>query len=218
MTESPSKSAQPLAEIQLPPPAEHRSASVFTALELRRTIREISAEALPVPLLSTLLWAAGGVNRGAGPFGASGRTAASASNSQEIDIYVALEAGVYLYEPRNHLLAPIVAEDLRGFTIGPGQRAVAARAPAQLIYIADVHKLTHTVGFQEPGLHDPEVQKSYFYVDTGLIAGNVYLFAAATGLAAWFHNCDRARLAQSLRLRPTQHVLFAQSVGFPVSP
>ena len=217
MTESPSNSPRPLAEIRLPAPADERTASVFTALELRRTIREISAEPLPAPMLSTLLWAANGVNRGAGPFGASGRTAASASNSQEIDIYVALQAGAYVYEPSNHRLAPIVAEDLRGFTITPGQRAVSARAPVQLIYVVDVHKLTHTVGFQEPGLRDPEVQKSYFYVDTGLIAGNVYLIAAATGLAAWFHNCDRARLAQSLHLRPTQRVLFAQSVGYPAS-
>ena len=217
MTEPPSISTQPQAAIQLPAPADDRTASVFTALELRRTIREISAESLPTPVLSTLLWAANGVNRMTGPFGASGRTAASASNSQEIDIYVALQAGAYVYEPSDHLLAPIVPEDLRGFTITPGQRAVSARAPVQLIYVVDVHKLTHTVGFQEPGLHDPEVQKSYYYVDTGLIAGNVYLFAAATGLAAWFHTCDRARLAQSLRLRPTQHVLFAQSVGYPAS-
>ena len=56
-----------------------------------------------------------------------------------------------------------------------------------LIYVADVGKLEHTAGFEEPGLHDPEVQKSYYYVDTGLIAGNVYLFAASRGLAAWFH-------------------------------
>src|SRR5271165_2105226 len=63
----------------------------------------------------------------------------------------------------------------------PGQRGVEAKAPVQLIYVVDVHRLTHTAGFQEPGLQDPEVQKSYYYVDTGLIAGNVYLFAAAEG-------------------------------------
>ncbi len=55
-------------------------------------------------------------------------------------------------------------------------------------------------GFDEPGLHDPEVQKSYYYVDAGLIAGNVYLFAASRGLAAWFHNCDRPALSTRLGL------------------
>ncbi|OBI23920.1 hypothetical protein A5713_08445 [Mycobacterium sp. E2497] len=75
-------------------------------------------------------------------------------------------------------------------------------------------RLTHTAGFDEPGLHDPEVQKSYYYVDVGLIAGNVYLFAAAHGLAAWFHNCDRAGLTEHLGLKVHQRVLFAQSVGY----
>ena len=85
----------------------------------------------------------------------------------------------------------------------------------QLVYVADVHRLTHTRGFQEPGLHDPDVQKAYYYVDTGIIAGNVYLFAAAQGLAAWFHNCDKTGLAQRLGLHAERHVLFAQSVGYP---
>ena len=58
------------------------------------------------------------------------------------------------------------------------------------------------------------MQKSYYYVDTGLIAGNVYLFAAAYGLACWFHNCDRSALVRELRLRGNQRVLFAQTVGY----
>ena len=62
---------------------------------------------------------------------------------------------------------------------------------------------------------DPEVQKSYYYTDTGLIAGNVYLFAASQGLAAWFHNCSRDAAAKDFKLRPDQRVLFAQSVGYP---
>jgi len=72
-------------------------------------------------------------------------------------------------------------------------------------------------GFQEPGLRDPEIQKCYYYVDTGLIAGNVFLFAAAEGLAAWFHNCDKAALARKLGLRADQRVLFAQSIGYPAA-
>lgn len=83
------------------------------------------------------------------------------------------------------------------------------------MFVADLGRLAHTSGFDEPGLHDPEVQKAYSYVDTGLIAGNVYLYCAARGLAAWFHNCDRPAMAQALGLTTQQRVLFAQSVGFP---
>jgi len=204
-----------LPAIQLPLPANDCHVSVFTALEKRKTTREIRATPLPLQLLSNLLWAACGVNRKTGPFGVSGRTAASASNSQEIDLYVAVKEGVYLYDALDNRLAPIVAGDLRVCAMTPGQRGIDAQAPVQLIYVVDVHRLTHTAGFQEPGLHDPEVQKSYYYVDTGLVAGNVYLFAAAQGLAAWFHNCDKAGLTQRLGLRSEQRVLFAQSIGYP---
>ena len=63
-------------------------------------------------------------------------------------------------------------------------------------------------------MKNPEVQKAYYYVDTGIIAGNVYLFAASQGLGAWFHNCDREAVAAALNLRPGQRVLFGQTIGF----
>lgn len=202
-----------LPTLHLPLPAQGRNGSVFSALEQRQTIRAIAATPLPPQVLANLLWAAFGINRLSGPFNGVGRTAASASNSQEMDLYVALQDGVYLYDAFNNHLAPVVAGDFRASAMNAGQRT--ANPPVQLIYVADVHRLVHTAGFQEPGLQHPEVQKSYYYVDTGLIAGNVYLFAAAEGLATWFHNCDRSFLAQTLHLRPEQHVLFAQSVGYP---
>jgi nitroreductase len=185
------------------------------SLRRRRTIREISDKRLPLQLLSNLLWAACGVNRRKGPFGTPGITAASASNSQEIDLFVALDNGVHLFDAQHHRLLPVAASDVRTLAIGRGQRNVAMKAPVQLIYVADLHRLTHTSGFQEPGLQDPEVQKSYYYVDTGLIAANVYLFAASHGLASWFHNCDRMALTRRLKLRAEQRVLFAQTVGYP---
>ncbi|HXQ42276.1 MAG TPA: nitroreductase family protein [Candidatus Udaeobacter sp.] len=206
-----------LAVIALPAPKDVTGASVFAALVKRSTIREISAAPLSQQQLSNLLWAANGVNRKVGPFGLSGRTAGSASNSQEIDLYVLLCEGAYLYDGPDNLLKPVAAGDLRAGALTPGQRGVGATAPVQLIYVADVDRLTHTAGFQEPGLQEPEVQKSYYFVDTGLIAQNVHLFAAAEGLAAWFHNCNRSGLARELGLGPEQRVLFAQSVGHPAN-
>ena len=202
--------------IKLPRPALQSGTSLARALRLRKTTREISAKNLPLQTLSNLLWAACGVNRQKGPFGIPGRTAASASNSQEIDVYVALEEGTYLYDPFHHRLVPVVADDLRRFAIGQGQAEAGAEAPVRLIYVADIDKLVHTSGYQEPGLRDPDVQPSYYYVDTGLIAANVYLFAASTGLAAWFHNCDKSQLSTKLNLRKDQSVLFGQTVGYPM--
>jgi len=204
-----------LPGIDLPKPAFKREKKLSKALTLRKTIREFSGRALSPQSLSDLLWAAWGMNRKKGPFGLPGRTAASASSSQEIDLYVAMREGVYLYDVLRRRLVPAAVGDLRGLALNRGQGKLGIEAPVQLIYVADIHKLSHTAGFQEPGLQDPEIQKSYYYVDTGLIAGNVYLFAASQGLAAWFHNCQRKALADALRLRPDQRVLFAQTIGYP---
>ncbi len=208
-------SASPPHAIALEDPRPDGQHPIMDAFRLRRTTRAILDEPLPLPLLGMLLWAAWGVNRTPDHFGSSGRTAASASNSQEIDLFVALERGLYRYNAPEHRLDGALAGDYRGFALNMRQAKHMRLAPVQLIFIADVHRLVHTTGYQEPGLHDPEVQRAYYYVDTGMIAANVYLFAAAHGLAAWFHTCDRQALSQKLNLFPDQHVLFAQSVGYP---
>jgi len=202
-----------LEPITLLKPQADGGKSVLAALVDRKTIRTISEKPLPPKVLSNLLWAAFGVNREKGPGGGTGRTAASASNSQEIDIYVALPEGVYLYEAVPHRLTPVVEGDLRA-KVGRRRRGRGANAPVRLVYVVDIAKYAKA-RFQEPGLRDAEIQKSYYFVDTGLIAGNVYLFAASQGLAAWFHNCDKAGLAKDLHLRRDQRVLFAQTVGYP---
>jgi hypothetical protein len=202
-----------LAPIVLLKPQKEGGKSVLAALQERKTTRTISDKKLTPQELSNLLWAAFGVNREKGPFGQIGRTAASASNSQEIDIYVALAEGVYLYEAVGHRLVPVVAGDLRS-KVGRGRGGAGAKAPVRLIYVADIAKFAKA-RLQEPGLKDPEIQKSYYNVATGLIAGNVYLYASSAGLAAWFHNCDKTGLAKELKLRADQQVLYGQTVGYP---
>jgi len=214
---SAASSAQPapaLAPITLPKPEKDSGKSVLAALWERKTNRNIRDEKLPPQTLSNLLWAAFGVNRESGPFNQIGRTAASASNSQEIDLYVALPEGTYLYEAVPHRLTPVVAGDLRALAGGRGRRGGAGGAPVNIIFVADIAKFAKA-GFQEPGLKDTEIQKSYYNIAAGLIAGNVYLFAASQGLAAWFHNCNKPALTAELKLRPDQRVLYAQTVGYP---
>lgn len=203
-----------LGVIQLPKPDQKGGKSVLESLRQRKTVRNIGGKKISPQLLSDLLWAACGVNRTKGPFGTAGRTAASASNAQEIDVYVLLKEGTYLYEPALHCLTPIVSGDLRALAIGKGQAPMGAKAPVRLIYVVDMGKFK-LAGFQEPGLWDPETQKAYYFVDTGLIAGNVYLFAASQGLAAWFHNCDKVRFSKKMKFGPSQRALFGQTIGYP---
>ncbi len=202
---------QDLQPIMLPKPETDGGKSVLAALQMRKTSRNISSRELPLQTLSNLLWAAFGVNRKTAAFGKPGRTAPSASNSQEIDLYVALAKGIYIYEALRHQLSPVVAGDFRSRA---GRRG-AATAPVNIFYVVDRSKYYLGEGQPDRSIGDPEVQKSYYYTDTGFIAQNVYLLAASQGLAAWFHNCDKQNTSKEFRLRPEQSVLFAQSVGYP---
>ncbi len=198
--------AQELQPIELPKPQRSGGRSVLAALWERKTSRDIRPEKLHPQMLSNLLWAAWGINRANGPHGRPGRTAASAVNAQEIDLYVLMAEGAYLYDAAAHRLTPVAEGDKRPLA---GGGAAADKAPVKLVFAADLRRYA-TAGVKA----DAEVQKSFYHVATGLIAGNVYLFAASQGLAAWFHTCDQAALAAELRLGPDQRVLFAQTVGY----
>jgi nitroreductase len=200
----------------LPDPVFNGCVTVFEALKMRRTCRAFKDKKISMQVLSDILWAAQGVNRAQGPFGGPGRTAGSASNSQEICVYVAREEGTYLYEPDSHKLTLIANGDSRALAIGPGQGKAGANAPVRLVYVVDIEKFKHA-GFPEPGLYDSEIQKSYYFVDTGLISQNVYLAASSLGLASWFHNCNKAELAKRLGLEPPQRALFGQTIGYAVT-
>jgi len=203
--------------IDLPPPRLDDLASLRDAIRLRRTEHKFSARPLSAQTMSDLLWAASGVNHGApAPAGEAAAPAvadATASHAQEIDVYVALEQGVYLYEPLRARLAPIAPEDVRPLAAAPGLPRGGDRAPVRLIYVADADRLERSGQGWAGG--DDESLKAYYLVDCGIVAANVYLFAAGAGLAAWFHDCDRLALAKKLPLRAGRRVLFGHTVGYP---
>lgn len=186
--------------IALPSPARQGGMPLLDALARRRSLREFAREDLPLPLLSSLLWAACGRNREDG-----GRTAPSAVNAQEIDVFVALPAGAYRYDPAAHTLHLVAASDLRRVT---GYQDFVDEAPLDLVYVADHARMR---------MVPAALRESYASAAAGAIAQNVYLFAAANGLAtvirAWI---DRAAIAEALGLTHDQQVLLSQTVGFPV--
>ena len=202
----------------LPPPMSSGGRGLMDALAARRTDRAIATTQLALPTLSNLLWAACGVNRAGGEFKASGRTAASAGNSQEISIVVLQDDGAYRYDPAGHELLCVNPEDLRALGLVTGQRFGEGRAPLQLLLIADHRRLSHHSTVPDPGLHDADRRTSYAFFDGGLVAQNIFLFAAANSLASWLHNCDREALHKALGLDEDEHVLFSISIGVPEQP
>ncbi len=186
------------ADIQLPAPQIEGGKPLMQALSQRRSVREFSTEKLPPQVLSNLLWAAFGINRPDGH-----RTAPSAMNWQEIDIYVALPEGVYVYEPKNNRLRQIAAEDMRAAT---GSQPFVRDAPVNLVYVADLSKT---------GRAGPDDQKLYTSADAGFIGQNVYLFCASEGLGTVVRGTvNREALAKAWNLRPEQKVILAQTVGY----
>jgi SagB-type dehydrogenase family enzyme len=155
---------------------------------------------LPLQELSNLLWAANGINRPE----SGKRTAPTARNWLEIDVYVALPEGLYLYEARTHVLTPVVTNDLREAT---GRQPFIKEAPLNLIFVADFAKMKDA---------SEENKNFYSATDTGFISQNVYLYCASQGLATVVRGMvDRPSLSKAMQLRPDQKIILAQTVGYP---
>ena len=169
-------------------------------LAKRSSSREFSSEPLPVNILSNMLWAASGINRPE----SGKRTAPTAINRQEIDIYVATAAGLYLYDVKANLLKPILAGDIRGVT---GTQGYVKEAAVNLIYVADYSKMSSS---------SDEAKIMYAAADTGFISENVYLYCASEGLSTVVRAAiDKPALAKAMGLRPDQRIILTQSVGYP---
>jgi SagB-type dehydrogenase family enzyme len=192
--------AQETKMMQLPAPNMKGGMPLMEALKLRQTQRAFSTRELAPQVLSDLLWAAFGVNRPE----TGKRTAPSAMNLQEIDIYVALAGGLYLFRPGEHALEMVSGKDLRGMT---GGQDFVASAPVNLVFVADYSKMTR--GSQAD-------KDFYSAADTGFISQNVYLFCASEGLATVVRgSVDRNALAKAMGLREDQKIILAQTVGYP---
>ena len=181
--------------IDLPAPQKTGGMPLMEALAKRATVRALDTRALTPQQLSDLLWAAFGINR---PDGL--RTAPSARNWQETDLYLLLPSGAYVYDAAKNRLNQVGAEDIRPAGGGPG-------SPAILLYVADLAKL---------GSGAIEGKKNTANIDAGYISQNVYLYCASAGLATGFRgSADRPALTAKLKLREDQLIIGAQSVGYP---
>jgi SagB-type dehydrogenase family enzyme len=192
--------AQELASIRLPEPQMEGGRPLMQVLKDRKSSRAFSAEKLPSQVLSNMLWAAFGVNRP----DSGKRTAPSARNWQEIDIYVATADGLYFYDARGHMLRKILAGDIRAMT---GRQTFVGEVPVNLIYVADFSRM-HGAADDDKVL--------YSAAATGFISQNVYLYCASEGLATVVRGLiDRPALAKVMKLRANQKVILSQSVGYP---
>jgi len=192
--------AQDTGAIKLPPPETVGGVPLMRALKARHSTREFDSRPLPPQVLANLLWAASGVNRP----DTGARTAPSAHDWREIDVYVTTTDGAYRYDPPTHTLIKVAAGDIRHLT---GVQDFVATAPLNLVYVADLDRMSGA------GAED---KAFYSAADAGFIAQNVYLYCASAGLAVVVRGLvDRDALGAALGLGKHQRIILAQSVGYP---
>jgi len=196
----PQGKAQELRPIPLVKPQMDSGRLLMHVLKERKSSRDFSNKKLPIRVMSNLLWSACGINRP----GLGKRTAPSTMNWQEIDVYVVTTQGLYVYDPRQHRLDPVLAQDISALT---GNQPFVSDAPVNLIYVADLARM---------GSIAAESKDFYAAIDTGFIAQNVYLYCASEGLATVTRGMiNREALSLAMKLRPEQRIILAQTVGYP---
>ena len=192
-------SAQEQKSIQLPQPQKEIGKPLMQALSMRASSRDFSENEIPLQELSNILWAANGINRETGK-----RTAPSARNWQEIDIYVVMPGGAYVYNAKENLLNQVVSEDIRALC---GVQSFVKTAPLNLVYISDYSKIKSN--------DNEETKLMWTSADVGFIAQNVYLYCASQNLACVIRGLiDKPKLAETLKLRADQKIILSQTVGY----
>ncbi len=189
-------------DINLPPPDRKGGKPLMQALNERQTTRSFTEDNLTQQQLSDMLWAAWGINRP----DQKKRTAPSAMNYQEIDVYAALPGGLYLYIAETHTLKMINNKDLRKTT---GTQSFVNNAALNLVYVADIGKAGKKEGIK---IDDSDLLMSYS--NAAFIAQNVYLFCASANLGCVVRgSIPKEKLSLEMGLRSNQYIILAQTVG-----
>lgn len=179
-------------DIQLPSPDKKGGKTLMQALSERKSTREFQEKELPNNVLANLLWAANGFNR------EDKRTAPTANDRQELELYVVLKNGIYLYNAKGNMLKLVRKGDYRK---NAGTQAYVADAPVNILFVSDSEKAS---------------SKNYAYTDCGFVAQNIYLFCASEGLGAVVRGSyDKKELEELLQLPTNKEVLLSQTVGYP---
>ena len=175
------------ADITLPTPQTKDGVSLFESLKKRASTPGggFPAGQVTDDQLSTVLWAASGLNRGK-----TGWTVPMVKGKAPyVRIYVASEKGTFLYEWDGHYLREINKQDIRGDI---GQQSFTKRAAYSLIFVSDANALTDI---------KPDEVANFSYTAVGAMSQNVYLAAAALKLSTrYIHSIKSEAINQELQL------------------
>jgi len=185
--------------VKLPEPDRTGGKPLMQALNERSSSRDFIDKDLTEQQISNLLWAAYGINREED----GKHTTPTSRNKQDIEIYMTLKKGVFLYIPEEHSLKQLSNEDLRKVT---GKQPFVKDAALNLIYVSDFDKL---------GNSDDNTKLMTAATHCGFIGQNVYLYCASEGLISVFRAwIDKNEIREALQLKDNRKVIYCQTVGY----
>jgi SagB-type dehydrogenase family enzyme len=194
-------SGQVLQDIKLNAPDMDRGLTIMKAFEKRASATSFSSRELSLQDLSDLLWASAGINR---PENGK-RTSPTAVNAQDIDVYVLMKSGAYLYDAKTHTLKGVAAGDNRKMV--SERQTNFANAPVMLVMVSDISRFRGD---------DRDLKLTWAAMDAGIVSQNIAIFCAGTGLVTRPRaSMDTEGLKKLLELSPTQYPLLNNPVGYP---
>jgi SagB-type dehydrogenase family enzyme len=193
--------AQAPETITLSSPALEKGKTLMKSLQERRSGRDFLDKQLSLEDLSNVLWCANGINRPE----TGNRTSPSARNKQDVDVFVIMKDGAYLYQPKKNQLVLVATGDFRK---DAGMQPYVAIAPVNLIYVSDLSKFDF--------IKEREEIVITAAIDAGHCSQSVYLYGASAGLSVVTRtSVDGKKLAGILKLKPQQLVIMGQTIGYP---
>ena len=196
----------PGQDITLPVPEKTGGKPLMQALNDRHTTRNFAKDDLSPQQISNLLWAGWGINRPED----KKRTAPSAVNWQEIDVYVSMASGLYLYDAEANILKQVHNRDIRKMS---GTQSFVGDAPINLVFVADMTRCGKKEGDQ---IKDSDLFMPY--ADCAFIGQNIYLFCASENLGCVIRgSIPKEVLGPEMGLGPMQRILLAQTIGLPAN-
>jgi SagB-type dehydrogenase family enzyme len=166
--------------MKLPPEKTEGTVSVEQAISQRRTVRAFMSKPLALHQFSQLLWAAQGIMKKSG----FKRSVPSAGALYPMDVYgvagkdsvAKIEAGVYHYEPKGHMVSLVIGGDLReALSRASLSQMWMAKAPVNIVITAEYSRAA--IKYGKRGVR-------YAMIEAGHIGQNLFLQAEALGLKA----------------------------------
>jgi SagB-type dehydrogenase family enzyme len=195
-----SVAAQDSKTIILNPPDTTRGLPVMKALSLRASSSEFDTTSLNLQDMSDLLWAANGINRPE----SGKRTAPSAMNAQDIDVYAVMKSGVYLYNANKHLLEFVIEGDHRALVAGKQENF--AQAPFICLLVSDISRFSRG---------EDSLKLVWAAEDAGIVSQNISIFCASVGFATRPRaSMDQQKLREILKLKDSQYLMLNNPVSY----